>query len=93
MRELYPLAVTSAAKRSPDWSDILRISINDYLQRHDISLNLLAQQTDVRQSVLHRFMTGVQGNLRIDTAQKLAVLLGLELRRIGEFETKTSRAP
>jgi hypothetical protein len=75
-----------AATNRRSWNDLIRTRVEDYLQRHRLSLNAFAGLTGVRQSVLHRFLSGEQDNIRLDTAEKLGVYLGLELRHIGERE-------
>jgi len=60
-------------------------SLSDALRRHiraeGVSLYELAEQTGVARGLLSRFMRG-ERDIRLETANRIAAYLGLELRRV-----------
>jgi len=58
----------------------LEETIKQLLAATGESVNSLAKQSGVSQPVLHRFLSGQRG-LKLDTAEKLCVFLGLELKK------------
>ncbi len=66
----------SKAKKQSDWEELFRDAIRDA----DCPLMEITRQTGIDHSQLSRFMRGERG-LSITTAERVAAVVGLELKR------------
>ncbi len=49
------------------------------IAKQGMTTNALAVAADIPEPVLHRFLSGVRANIRLDTADKLCKFLGVRL--------------
>ncbi len=68
----------SKTKRRSDYTP-LADQLRAMIAGSDMTLNALAVAVEMPEPVLHRFVSGVRENIRLDTADKLAAYFGVKL--------------
>jgi predicted transcriptional regulator len=57
------------AKILSEANELTRLMIKNYLQKHELSLNAFSKEANIRQPILHKFMSGK--SLSSKTIEKL----------------------